>query len=89
MDARHEQDLECFTPRDDAPKSLEPTAPPFDLSALRRQGSIVRPGRESSVLGRHHRHRPSLPGPFPRRVAFIRPIHQQVDGARPAPDAVP
>jgi len=88
MDARNEQDIEFFKPREDAPKSLEPTEQPFDLIASLLQGSIVLPGRESIVLGRHHRHIPSLHGQFPRRVAFIRPIHQQVDWARHAPEAL-
>ena len=89
MDERNEQDIECFKPREDAPKSLEPTEQPFDLMALRIQGSSVLPGRESIVLGWHPRHLPELHGQFPRRVAFIRPIHQQVDGARHAPEALP
>ena len=62
IDERDEHDIECFKPREDAPKSLEPAEQPFDLIAALIQGSIVRPGRESIVLGRHHRHIPSLHG---------------------------
>jgi hypothetical protein len=88
MDERDEHALELFKPRENAPKSLEPTEQPFDLVASLLQGAIVFPWRASIVLGRHHRHRPSIPGQLPRGIAFIRPIHQQGDGARPVPEAV-
>ena len=58
IDERNEHDIEFFKPREDAPKSLEPTEQPFDLIASLIQGSIVFPGRESIVLGRHHRNIP-------------------------------
>ena len=56
IDERNEPDIELFKPREEAPKSLEPTEQPFDLMASLLQGSIVFPGRESIVRGRHHRH---------------------------------
>jgi hypothetical protein len=87
-DERDEHAIERFTPREDAPQSLEPAEQPFDLIAARIQGSIVLPWREPIVLGRPHRHLPSLHGQLPRRIAFIRPIHQQVDRARHSSDAL-
>ena len=85
IDERDEHDIEFFKPREEAPESLEPAEQPFDLIATLIQGAIICPWRESIVLGRDHRHIPSFHGQLPRRIAFIRPIHQQVDWARHFP----
>lgn len=58
MDERDEHDIEFFKPREEAPKSLASAEEPFDLIAARIQGTIICPGRESIVFGRHHRHIP-------------------------------
>jgi hypothetical protein len=89
MDECDDHDIALFTPREEAPQSFEPAEQPFDLIASCIQGSSLFPWRESIVLGRHHRPIPYLHGQLPRRIAFIRPIHSQVDRARHSPDAVP
>ena len=88
MDERNAHDIECFKPREEAPKSLELAAQPFDLMASLIQGSIVFPWRASIVRGRPPRTIPYIHGQLPRRIAFLRPIHQPVDRARHSTYAV-
>ena len=88
MDERDEHDIQFFKPREEAPKSLEPAEQSFYLIASRIHGSIVFPWRESIVLGRHDRNKPSIRGQLPRHIAFIRPIHPPVDRARHSPKAL-
>lgn len=79
MDKREEHHVELLEAREDAPEALEATKQALDLVATAIHGTIVIPGRDAVVLGRHRRDETEVERQLSRIVAFVGPIHQQVD----------
>lgn len=82
VDKSDKHDVELFEPREDAAKALEPAKQPFDLVAPLVHGAVVCPRRGPVLLGWHHGDQAEVKRQLPSLVAFVRPVHQQVQRPR-------
>src|SRR6185312_5345181 len=82
VDETNEYDVELLEPREDASEALASTEQPFNLVAPLVHCSVVFPRRDSILLGRNDRDKSKIEGQLPRLVAFVCPVHQQVQRPR-------
>jgi len=82
VDEGHEHEIEFLEPREDAAKALESTEQPFDLIAPLVHDTVVFPRRHSILLGWYDGDEAKIERQLPRLVAFVCPVHQQVQRPR-------
>ena len=82
VDQSDKHDVELFESREDASKALEPAEQPFDFVAPLVQGGVVLPRRNPVLLGGHHWDQVEVERQLPCLIAFVRPVHQQVQWPR-------
>ena len=79
MDERGEHDVELLEAGEDAAEALEATEQPLDFVASPVDGFAVVPSRVRAVrVGRDNRREAQIKGQLPRLVAFVGPIHDQM-----------